>query len=164
MGKNVREMMNGYDCPVDALYLPARVHTVFGSSKRLNAICVFERDSGRPLSRHTGWMEDEMGVRSPSLSKLALLPAYIRWHLAKAVKGFELVIRSISTVGNYDYLFDYTFQLDGSIEIRLSASGYLQAGVWDSEQSEYGHPVRDTSMGSLHDHVINVGATMAPFS
>ncbi|KAJ7230301.1 copper amine oxidase [Mycena pura] len=34
-----------------------------------------------------------------------------------ATKGYELIIRTISTVGNYDYLFDYTFQLDGTIEI-----------------------------------------------
>lgn len=70
---------------------------------------MFERDSNKPISRHTGWLKDEMG----------------------AIKGYEFVVRSISTVGNYDYIvsvssrrnartsvlildplqFDYTFQL-----------------------------------------------------
>ncbi|KAL8292626.1 hypothetical protein RQP46_001238 [Phenoliferia psychrophenolica] len=72
-----------------------------GSTTRDNAICVFEHDSAKPLTRHTGEGRDEMG----------------------ATKGYELVVRSISTVGNYDYLFDYTFMLD------VSASGYLQGSV-----------------------------------
>ncbi|ORY26996.1 amine oxidase catalytic domain-containing protein [Naematelia encephala] len=133
MGQSVKELMVGYDCPSEAVYLPATIHTAAGSSTRLNAICVFEKDSTKPLSRHTGWLKDEMG----------------------AIKGYELTVRSISTVGNYDYLFDYTFQLDGTIEIRLSASGYLQGGVWNDKQADYGHQIRDTTMGSLHDHVIN---------
>ncbi|WVQ80316.1 hypothetical protein IAT38_002421 [Cryptococcus sp. DSM 104549] len=133
MGQSVKELMVGYDCPSEAIYLPATIHTAQGSSTRLNAICVFERDSGKPLSRHTGWLKNEMG----------------------AVKGYELVVRSVSTVGNYDYLFDYTFQLDGTVEIRVSASGYLQGGVWSMDQHPYGHQIRDTTMGSLHDHVIN---------
>ncbi len=51
--------------------------------------------------------------------------------------------------------FDYTFQLDGTIEIRLSASGYLQGGLWDEEQAPYGHQIHPGVMGNLHDHVIN---------
>jgi primary-amine oxidase len=51
--------------------------------------------------------------------------------------------------------FDYTFQLDGSIEIRLSASGYLQGAVWTENSAEYGHAIHRDNMGSLHDHVIN---------
>ncbi|ORY25514.1 copper amine oxidase [Naematelia encephala] len=132
MGSNVREVILGYDCPADAILLNATVHEQ-GSSTRRNAICVFERESGRPLSRHTGWVEGEMG----------------------AVKGYELVVRSVSTVGNYDYIFDYTFQLDGTIEIRLSASGYLQGGLWKPEQAPYGHSIGPDAMGSLHDHIIN---------
>jgi primary-amine oxidase len=77
MGGLVREMMVGYDCPADAAYMSATVHADFGSTTRRNAICIFEQDSGRPLSRHTAWMRDEMG----------------------AVKGAELIARSISTVG-----------------------------------------------------------------
>lgn len=39
--------------------------------------------------------------------------------------------------------------------ILVSASGYLQGGVWSEAQHPYGHRIRDTAMGSLHDHVIN---------
>ncbi|KAK4686906.1 hypothetical protein P7C73_g3209, partial [Tremellales sp. Uapishka_1] len=132
MGGLVRSVILGYDCPYHSTLLNATVHEA-GSRTIRNAICVFERETGRPLSRHTGFAKDEMG----------------------AVKGYELVIRSISTVGNYDYFFDYTFQLDGTIEIRVSASGYLQGGVWNDGQGDYGHQLQRTAMGSLHDHVIN---------
>jgi primary-amine oxidase len=68
--------------------------------------------------------------------------------------------------------FDYTFQLDGTIEVRLSASGYLQGGYWTPESNAYGGKIGITSsksfrfsyrssrfdeciVGNLHDHVIN---------
>lgn len=134
MGSMVREVMIGYDCPSDATLLDATVHEG-GSSVRPNAICIFESERSMPLSRHVGGDVDETG----------------------AVKGYELVVRSISTVGNYDYIFDYTFQLDGTLEIRVSASGYLQGGTWTEggEEDAYGHRLQRDSMGSLHDHVIN---------
>jgi Cu2+-containing amine oxidase len=47
------------------------------------------------------------------------------------------VLRTIPTVGNYDYLFDYTFQLDGTMEIRVSASGY-------EGEHDYGARIRST--------------------
>lgn len=72
-------------------------------------------------------------------------------------------MRTISTVGNYDYLFDYNFHLDGTIEIRLSASGYvfnvnildllaydiafdryLQGAWFDDPQMDYGTKIRKT--------------------
>ncbi|KAJ7683677.1 amine oxidase catalytic domain-containing protein [Mycena rosella] len=133
MGTATRSLIIGYDCPHDAMYLPGITHTAGGTILREDAICVFERDSGKPLSRHTGYMKSEMG----------------------AIKGYELIVRTISTVGNYDYLFDYTFQLDGTLEVRVSASGYLQGAWWDGAESPYGTKIRDTYMGSIHDHVIN---------
>ncbi len=81
MGGNVGELILGYDCPHDAILLNATIHES-GSSTRVNAICVFEREGARPLSRHTGPQKNEFG----------------------AIKGYELVVRTTSTVGNYDYL------------------------------------------------------------
>ncbi|KAI0918247.1 hypothetical protein AcV7_007046 [Taiwanofungus camphoratus] len=125
MGGSVRDMLPGYDCPHEAIFLPATTHSFAGSITRQHAICVFEHDTARPLTRHMGYEEGEFG----------------------AVKGYVLVVRSISTVGNYDY--------HGTIEVRLSASGYLQGGFWEATQEGYGTAIRDTTMGSLHDHVIN---------
>lgn len=61
------------------------------------------------------------------------------------MRGYILTVRSISTVGNYDYLFDYMFHIDGTIEVRVSASGYLQGGYWEPKQEGYGTAIRDTT-------------------
>ena len=77
MGAAVRDMLPCYDCPYEAVYLPATTHTSIGSITRERAICIFEHDTGRPITRHTGWQNGEFG----------------------AVRGYTLTIRSISTVG-----------------------------------------------------------------
>lgn len=76
-GGSVRDMLPGYDCPHEAIFLPATTHSFAGSITRQHAICVFEHDTARPLTRHMGYEEGEFG----------------------AVKGYVLVVRSISTVG-----------------------------------------------------------------
>lgn len=76
-GSSVRDMLPGYDCPHEAVFLPATTYTNAGSIVRERAICIFEHDTARPIQRHTGYMEGEFG----------------------AVKGFILTVRSISTVG-----------------------------------------------------------------
>ncbi|KAE9386715.1 amine oxidase catalytic domain-containing protein [Gymnopus androsaceus JB14] len=130
MGGGVRDMLPGYDCPLEAVYLPATTYSGMGSIVQEKAICVFEMDSGRPVTRHTGYMKGEFG----------------------AVKGYVLTVRSISTMGNYDYIFDYMFHIDGTMEVRVSASGYLQGGYWEPSQEEYGGRIGEMSMGNLHDH------------
>ncbi|KAI0319519.1 amine oxidase catalytic domain-containing protein [Amylostereum chailletii] len=131
MGGSVRDMIPGYDCPDEAVYLPATTNSAEGSLTRSRAICIFEQDANRPITRHTGYHENEFG----------------------AVRGYILTIRSISTVGKY--VFDYMFQIDGTIEVRVSASGYLQGGFWEADREPYGGAIRASTMGSLHDHVIN---------
>ena len=38
----------------------------------------------------------------------------------------QLVLRTISTIGNYDYIFDVRFLLGGTIKIRVFAAGYME--------------------------------------
>ncbi|KAG8218933.1 amine oxidase catalytic domain-containing protein [Butyriboletus roseoflavus] len=128
MGHAVRDMLPGYDCPYEAVYLPATTFGLTGILSRDRAICVFEHDSERPLTRHLGYDKDEFG----------------------AVKG-----ETLTSIYAAMTIFDYIFHLDGTIEVRVSASGYLQAGYWDADQKHYGARIWETSMGSLHDHVIN---------
>ncbi|KAK7029377.1 hypothetical protein VNI00_014631 [Paramarasmius palmivorus] len=77
MGSAVRDMLPGYDCPHEAVYLPATTRTPLGSITVEKAICVFEQDTGKPITRHTGYVDGEFG----------------------AVKGYVLVVRSIAAVG-----------------------------------------------------------------
>jgi primary-amine oxidase len=45
------ELIKGYDCPDEAKYLDVEVHGEHGTTRMKNAICVFEQDLGKPLTR-----------------------------------------------------------------------------------------------------------------
>src|SRR5262249_26693905 len=72
-----------------------------------DAICVFERSEGDPAWRHF-----EVFAQTPEKP----VPAEGRPHS-------ELVVRTASEVGNYDYLIDYRLQQDGQIKIMIGATG-----------------------------------------
>ena len=79
MGASAHELIPNYDCPHGAVYLSAVVHASFGSMENPRAICIFEMDTGKLLTRHLGYLKGETG----------------------AVKDYVLVVRTVSTVGNY---------------------------------------------------------------
>ncbi|KAF9266153.1 amine oxidase catalytic domain-containing protein [Marasmius fiardii PR-910] len=128
MGLAVMNMLPGYDCPHNGVFLPVTTWAPVGSFNVERAICVFEHDTESPLTRHSSYVDGEFG----------------------AVKGYVLVVRSIITI-----IFDYIFHLDGTMEVRVSASGYLQGGYWEPSQESYGGRIREMNMGNIHDHVIN---------
>lgn len=100
-----------------------------------NAICFFEHTADYPLQRHTTRL-----YRSASKNKY-------------------FVVRAVAVIGNYDYTIDYTFFLDGSIEVKFRASGYIQGAYYNPNESEvYGYRVHDQFASSMHDHVINFKA------
>jgi len=143
------QLVRGYDCPATATYLNASSDIFNGEN-----VCIFEKDAGYPLVRHRG-------------------PDYV-----SVIKNNVLTVRFISTLGNYDYLFDYSFYNDGSIEVTARASGYIE-GAYYAQNEEYGYKIQDAMSGSMvspsrslrerrrlgllgvtdgtrqHDHVIN---------
>src|SRR5262249_17761947 len=73
-----------------------------------------------------------------------------------------LVLRSAAVVGNYDYLFDWRFEQDGTIRVAVGATGIIetrpvnQASASSSHQpgsdEEYGQLVAANSLGVNPDH------------
>ena len=93
----------GSDCPDHATYFDAVVSTESGRPMPTpRAACLFERVTGDPAWRHTGDGVAESRVRR------------------------DLVLRMFVTAGNYDYLFDYVFMQDGTLRVRVGASGMDQ--------------------------------------
>lgn len=130
VGAAASSLVPGWDCPAFATYLDTVTHENSYSMPHPGSICIFEQDAGYPLARHTtyGYMT--------------------------VTKNVQLVVRWLATVGNYDYLFDYVFSLDGTIEVKVRASGYIQAAYY-AHNEDYGYHIHDALSGSMHDHVIN---------
>ncbi|EEP80558.1 conserved hypothetical protein [Uncinocarpus reesii 1704] len=129
-GRVAFELVQGYDCPSHATFLNTSFFTNEETRTHLNSICLFEMDTGHPLQR------------------------YASSNAVSVTKSMVFTVRSVSAVGNYDFIFDYEFYLDGSIHVTVRLSGYIQAAYW-AHNSDYGFKIHDNLSGSMHDHVIN---------
>jgi len=105
-----------------------------------DAFCLFEFPKDYGMSRHFN---------------------YDYYH---ATKNTAFMLRSISTVGNYDYQTTYEFHHDGSIQVIVRATGYIQGDDDvkgnDDANGEYGFRIREDLSGSMHDHVLNFKADL----
>ena len=132
MGKSSYEMVRGVDCPDTATFFDL-VHMIgFGGPKTFrNAVCVFELNTGIPLRRH--YEKNFYGGMANQV----------------------LILRTIATVYNYDYVFDFIFNQNGVIEVKMSASGYLFGAYYDSNMHPYAYPLHEHFTSGTHDHLIN---------
>jgi primary-amine oxidase len=72
----------------------------------------------------------------------------------------DLILRMIMGAGNYDYLFDWVFQQDGTIRVELAATGIDQvkgaqsrgAGPADAPEDRYGRFVAPYLVAPDHSH------------
>ena len=76
----------------------------------------------------------------------------------------ELVVRSASEIGNYDYLMDYVFQQNGMIRVMVGATGLdIVKGVASTSMSDptaaadtaYGTLIAPNLVAPNHDHFFN---------
>ncbi|KAF1951643.1 amine oxidase catalytic domain-containing protein [Byssothecium circinans] len=131
MGRNMVSLVKGYDCPSYATYLSTTHTNATGLKSTPDSICIFEADANFPMRRHHA---TSLGYTS-------------------VAKNIVFTVRWISTVDNYDYLFEYNFFYDGAIEVVVRASGYI-LGAYYADNEEYGFHIHDFLSGSLHEHVI----------
>ena len=129
----------GEDCPDNAVYFEqifANEHGI--PQRRPRAACLFEQEAGDIAWRHMG--DDNVVVSRASRN---------------------LVLRTIGAFGNYDYVLDWVFRQDGSIKVRVGATGLDEVkGVLprgadedrDGTASEYGRFVAENTIGVNHDH------------
>lgn len=139
----------GIDCPDYATFLPALITDDSGGPLEIpDAICIFERNIGDPAWRHF-----EIFAQGPD-----------QFTPAEGRPETELVVRTASEVGNYDYLIDYRLKQDGQIFIKIGATG-LDAvkGVASTsmndataaEDTKYGTLVAPNLVAANHDHYFN---------
>ncbi|XP_012512147.1 PREDICTED: retina-specific copper amine oxidase isoform X4 [Propithecus coquereli] len=63
-----------------------------------------------------------------------------------------LVIRSVSTMLNYDYVWDMVFHPNGAVEVRLHATGYISSTFLFGAGRRYGNQVGQHTLGTVHTH------------
>lgn len=133
------------DCPRNAYYMDA----VFAGDDgepivHRDVICLFERYAGDVAWRHSGTSSEGFVIRE-SRPKVTL------------------VARMVASSGNYDYIFDWEFQEDGLIRIKVSLSGILlvkgtayqnMSQVGDKEEDLHGTLLAQNLIGITHDHFI----------
>ncbi|WP_118133602.1 tyramine oxidase [Oceanicella sp. SM1341] len=139
----------GVDCPAYATFLPAVVHADDGSPVEIpDAVCIFERNIGDPVWRHF-----EIFAQTPD-----------QFTPAEGRPASELVVRSASEVGNYDYLIDYVFEQNGNMRVMVGATGLdavkgVAATSMSSETAEadtrYGTLIAPNLVAPNHDHFFN---------
>lgn len=135
IGRFAHELMRGVDCPYEATYVDTYRYIDAPKPVRYrNSICVFEHNMGQPLRRHfADFFHNSYG----------------------GMVNSALVFRTITAIGNYDYMWDFIFYQSGSVEAKVHATGYISSSYMVDGSKKYGHQVADKVLGNIHTHFIN---------
>ncbi|XP_030465884.1 amine oxidase [copper-containing] alpha 2, peroxisomal-like [Syzygium oleosum] len=130
------------DCPENAVFMDAYIAGQDGKPiKMSNVFCVFERYAGDIMWRHT-----ELGIPGKVIREVR--------------PEVNLVVRMVSTVGNYDYIVDWEFKQSGSIKATVGLTGLLEvrgSKYTNNDQimdEEYGVLLAENTLGTRHDHFL----------
>ncbi|MCM3653736.1 stalk domain-containing protein [Metabacillus litoralis] len=144
MGQLTAPFEKGTDVPENAVLLDATIADNAGKPYTIkNAMAVFERYAG-PEYKH------------------ADLATFTEENQSRERR--ELVMRWVSTIGNYDYIFDWVLSQNGTIKIDVGASGIEAVkGVKTKtmhdetakEDTKYGTLLDNNIVGTTHQHIYN---------
>ncbi|CAL9698263.1 unnamed protein product [Knipowitschia caucasica] len=138
MGASSFELAPGVDCPEIATFVD--LYHFFDTDKPVrhkNALCIFEMNTGMPLRRH--FNSNFTGG----------------YNFYGGLENNVLVLRTTSTVYNYDYIWDFHFYQNGVVEVKVSATGYIHATFFTPNGLNYGSKVFHYVLGNLHTHLIH---------
>ncbi|KAM4716568.1 retina-specific copper amine oxidase [Anableps anableps] len=135
IGRFAHELVRGVDCPYNADYVDTyRYIDVPVPVRYRNSICIFEHNMGQPLRRHfADFFHNSYG----------------------GMVNSALVFRTITAIGNYDYLWDFIFYQSGSVEAKVHATGYISSSYLVDGNLKYGHQVAENVLGNIHTHFIS---------
>ncbi|KAH9031052.1 copper amine oxidase [Lactarius pseudohatsudake] len=135
MGTMANELSLGCDCVGQIHYLPGAYTGNNGLPVVIkNAICIHEEDAGL-LWKHTDY---RIGGRSYS------------------ARSRRLVISMVCTLANYEYVWNYFFYQDGSIEFEIRLTGILQVYVaGQNEPTPYATRVAPGINAHFHQHLFS---------
>jgi primary-amine oxidase len=127
VGRAAATLIPGRDLPADATRFDAVLATEAGRPQTLRGVIgVYERDGG------------------------------LRWrHDDTAERARELVMRSVTTVGNYDYGFSWVFSQDGGIAMEVDLTGVMFVKGVHHADPGFGTAVTPHLSAIDHQHFFN---------
>ncbi|EPF79767.1 primary-amine oxidase [Acinetobacter rudis] len=141
MGTLTASLDRGTDVPENAVMFDAVIADYQGNPMTIpRAFAIFERYAN-PDYKH-----QEMGQANVSVARR------------------ELVVRWVSTIGNYDYIFDWVLAENGTIGINAGASGIeavkgvkakTMHDLTAKEDTRYGTLIDHNIVGTTHQHIYN---------
>ncbi|KAL3727302.1 hypothetical protein ACJRO7_032096 [Eucalyptus globulus] len=141
-GLSAVSLQPGVDCPNNAIFIDGFYAGQDGTPVKIsNVTCVFEKYAGNIMWRHT---ETEISDET----------------IREVRSDVSLVVRSVSTVGNYDYILDWEFKPSGSIEFEVGLTGLLEVKAVNYthasqiKEDEYGTMVGANTIATHHDHFL----------
>ena len=141
VGKLANSLAEGCDCLGYMHYFDAVMNDASGEPLVVpNAICLHEEDFGT-LWKHTDWRTGNTEVR----------------------RNRRLVISFVSTVGNYDYQFNWYLYQDGSIQPQVRLTGIDSNGsvAGDEEPGGFYEMLAPNLKGMIHQHFFSFRLDMA---
>ncbi len=138
-GVSATQLLPGQDCPKNATFIsPVMPDDKGNPYAAKDVVCVFERNTGDPIWRHGEIVNNTIESR-PQV---------------------DLVVRTISSLGNYDYVLDWIFNQAGAIKTMVGATGSdAVKGVAaktianaTAEDTAYGTLVAPQIVAQNHDH------------
>lgn len=138
MGSSTYELAPGIDCPEIATFVD--LYHYYDTDKPVryrNALCIFEMTLGMPLRRH--FNSNFQGG----------------YNFYGGLENTVLVMRTTSTVYNYDYIWDFVFYQNGVMEVKVSATGYIHATFFTPNGLQFGNKVAHHVLGNIHTHLVH---------
>jgi primary-amine oxidase len=136
-------LIRGIDCPARAVFIDATLPNDRGEPEvGRSRICLFERPADAPLWRHAEAVNGAYAGRPAT----------------------ELVLRTIPSVGNYDYIIDWVLTEAGTVRIEVGATGidevkgvaaHTLADPSASQDTAYGTLAAPNLVAVNHDHFLS---------
>ncbi|KAF8042270.1 hypothetical protein BT93_A0787 [Corymbia citriodora subsp. variegata] len=112
----------------------------------LASIYDLEKGKYRQYAGNIMWRHTETGISGETIREVR--------------SDVSLVVRSVSTVGNYDYIIDWEFKPSGSIKFKVGLTGLLEVKAVNYThasqitEDEYGTMVGANTIATHHDHFL----------
>ncbi|XP_011379470.1 retina-specific copper amine oxidase-like [Pteropus vampyrus] len=137
LGRHSRGLVRGVDCPYQSTMVDIHILVDKGTVQLLpGAVCVFEEAQGLPLRRHHNHLQS---------------------HFYGGLAGSALVVRSVSSIGNYDYIWDFVLHPNGALEGRVHATGFVNTAFLSGREESllFGNRVGEQVLGAVHTHAFH---------